>query len=144
MYSAQALKIFREMGIAFIVLAIYKGRTSYQFVQSSTRTQAILIENIRRVDRVGSPEKYYPKIEVRTNNGERLQLVLSSPSSEPIFQPGESLEILFHGRLSTQRSEGVRIHSWRALYLSVAMLFILGMGLLGLSYSLTKQNLKHY
>jgi hypothetical protein len=144
MYSTQALKIFRVMGIAFIVLAIYKGRTSYQFVQSSTRTQATLIENIRRVDRVGFPVRYYPKLEVRTNKGERLQLVLSTPSSEPIYQPGESLEILSHSRLSMQKNEEARIHSWRDLYLAAMMLFILGVGLLVLSYFLTRRHLRYY
>ena len=138
MFSTQALKHFRIIGIFLIVLAIYKARSNYVYVQNAHKVPAILVDNIFQVEPQG-PSKVYPKVELNLADGQRVQVVINRPSSEVIYTPGDHLEVVYHGELNQEALNEMYINSWRLLYLSAILLFSLGMGLLGLSYWLTRR-----
>lgn len=140
MFSTQALRNFRIIGIFLIVLAIYKVQSTYSYVDRAYKIPATVIENIYQVESRG-PSKVYPKVELILADNKRIQIVVNTPSSEPIYEPGEHLEVIYSGKLHEETFDEVYINSWRSLYLSAGLIFSLGVGLLGLSYRLTRKQM---
>ena len=57
MFSTQALRNFRIIGIFLIVLATYKIQRTQSYVDNAHRASAVLIENIYQSTERGSPSK---------------------------------------------------------------------------------------
>lgn len=94
----KASLLFSAIGGVFIIVAIFVTISSFQFLQTATKTQGTVIDLIKNVDTDSdgdSSTTYSPVVSFTTSTGQKIEAKTSISSNPPSHEIGDSVSIYY-------------------------------------------------